>query len=114
MFMAKKEILTDDISGETLPFGAKSFEFTIQGTSYEIDLTDEHIAEFNEAIAKFISKARVTARPRQRNFQQAFPYTEADVREFLTQRGYQINSRGSISIENKKLYEKLYLEEQQK
>jgi len=58
--MAQKTqvILTDDLDGSE---ATQTVTFAFQGTSYEIDLNDEHASSIEESFAEWISNARKTA-----------------------------------------------------
>jgi len=57
--MAQKTqtILTDDLDGSE---ATQTVTFAFQGTSYEIDLNDEHASSIEESFAEWISNARKT------------------------------------------------------
>lgn len=57
VFMAQKTqtILTDDIDGSE---AASTVTFAYQGTSYEIDLSDQHATQLVAALADWIGAAR--------------------------------------------------------
>lgn len=58
--MATKTITQtlDDLDGTE---GAARYTFALNGTTFEIDLTDEHFNELATALAKFIAAARPTS-----------------------------------------------------
>jgi len=58
--MAQKTqvIMTDDLDGSE---ATQTVTFAFQGTSYEIDLNDEHASSIEESFAEWISNARKTA-----------------------------------------------------
>ncbi|MEV7618903.1 Lsr2 family protein [Microbacterium sp. NPDC089321] len=59
--MARKIIhqLVDDIDGEVLDDGeGETVTFSIDGTAYEIDLSEKNAAGMREALEPWISKAR--------------------------------------------------------
>jgi hypothetical protein len=51
-------IITDDLDGSE---GARTYAFSWQGTSYEIDLIDAHRDEFLRALAPYIDAGRRTS-----------------------------------------------------
>lgn len=53
--MAKKTLVIDDISGET---GARTRRFSLDGTEYEIDLTDASFADLRAALKPFMKAGR--------------------------------------------------------
>jgi len=58
--MAQKTQVTlvDDLDGSD---ATQTVTFAFQGTSYEIDLNDEHASSIEESFAEWISNARKTA-----------------------------------------------------
>ena len=61
--MAKQTLIIDDISGDT---GARTRYFSLDGTDYEIDLTDASFATLRAALKPFIKVARQTGSGRGR------------------------------------------------
>lgn len=57
--MAQKLVYIDDITGEE---GARTFSFQIEGVGLEIDLSEDSIKAFYEAIAPFVGPARRSTR----------------------------------------------------
>lgn len=55
--MAQKTIirLTDDVDGSE---ATETVSFGLDGTTYEIDLNDEHAADLREVLAPYVSVAR--------------------------------------------------------
>ena len=53
--MAKKTLIIDDLTGET---GARTRTFRLDGTEYEIDLTDASFAELKAALKPYLRAAR--------------------------------------------------------
>ena len=53
--MAKKTLIIDDLTGDT---GARTRAFRIDGTDYEIDLTDASYAEFKAVLKPYLRAAR--------------------------------------------------------
>src|SRR3954454_23790536 len=56
-YMAQKVIreFIDDIDGSE---AERTFTFAVDGTHYEIDLSNDNIKDFHEAIAGFVDSAR--------------------------------------------------------
>src|SRR5690606_30868159 len=64
--MARKvvEMLVDDLDGTSIEDGSGgTVSFALDGTSYEIDLTAAHAAEFRELFADYVRVARIAGRP---------------------------------------------------
>src|SRR5687767_15940595 len=53
--MASKTIIVDDLDGSE---GAKTVQFSIQGSEYEVDLTDSNVARLHEALEPYVKVAR--------------------------------------------------------
>lgn len=53
--MAKQTLIIDDLSGDT---GARTRHFSLDGTTYEIDLTDASYADLKAALKPFIRAGR--------------------------------------------------------
>ncbi|MBV8996745.1 MAG: Lsr2 family protein [Pseudonocardiales bacterium] len=101
--MAEKVIreFVDDIDGSP---AERTFSFTVDGVSYEIDLSTQNIAEFKSAIGGFIESARKvkggSSRSRNRSdgsggARQSREQIRA-VREWARQHGHNISDRGRI------------------
>ncbi|WP_298802167.1 Lsr2 family protein [uncultured Pseudokineococcus sp.] len=105
--MAQKTqtILTDDIDGGD---ATQTVTFSFQGTSYEIDLNDEHAASIEESFAEWIANARkVTGRgaagaaPARSSGGRASSgpkRTDLDaVRAWARENGHEVSDRGRVS-----------------
>ena len=103
--MAQKTIvqLIDDIDQGA---AEETVTFALDGTSYEIDLSAENIAEFTSAIGGFIESARKVKGSKNSDGRRARS-AEADgsrqsreqtqaVREWARQHGHTISNRGRI------------------
>lgn len=111
--MARKIVhqLVDDLDGTVLEVGSgETILFSLDGTAYEIDLTDENAAALHDALAPFIAAARSVsaraggrsgsgssggsggARRQKRSGQRDY----APVREWAAQNGYTVSQRGRI------------------
>ncbi|WP_447946873.1 histone-like nucleoid-structuring protein Lsr2 [Microbacterium lacticum] len=114
--MARKIVhqLVDDLDGTVLEVGSgETILFSLDGTAYEIDLTDENAVALRDALAPFIAAARSVsaraggrsgsgssggsggsggARRQKRSGQRDY----APVREWAAQNGYTVSQRGRI------------------
>lgn len=54
-------VLVDDIDGST---ATETVSFSLDGTSYEVDLNEAHAAELREALSPWISAGRRTSQRR--------------------------------------------------
>ena len=93
--------LVDDVDGGE---AAESLAFSLDGKSYEIDLSDKHAAALRDAFAPFISSARragtgTSVATRQRMSMRA-GRSRADtaaIREWASANGLVVSARGRIS-----------------
>jgi len=104
--MAQKTqvILTDDLDGSE---ATQTITFAFQGTSYEIDLNDEHAASIEESFAEWISNARKTtggrsggapARSSSSRSSSSPKRSDLDaVRAWARENGHEISDRGRVS-----------------
>ena len=89
--------------------GSETIAFGLDGSSYEIDVCDDHAAELRDAFAPFVGAARRAGRsavaPAQRRARSAARATGggsdkqrvADIREWARANGHQVSERGRIS-----------------
>jgi hypothetical protein len=57
--MAQRVVLTDDLDGSE---ATQTLNYTVDGQEYEIDLSEENIQRFHEALEPFVSKSRQVER----------------------------------------------------
>lgn len=100
--------LIDDLDDQPIEEGAgDTVAFTYRGTSYEIDLSEAHVAEFDAAMERFVSAARRTgggsaarrtsnAAPRPRAAADTDPKA---VRAWALANGVPVNPRGRLKAE---------------
>ncbi len=103
-------VLVDDIDGsdadETVTFG-------LDGTTYEIDLTDANAEKLREALAPYVGHARRLSggrrgRGRQRAAAPAVAPsgpTPADLRDWARANGYEVSDRGRVSSAIREAYD---------
>lgn len=97
-------VLVDDLDGteatETVSFG-------LDGTSYEIDLTDANAAALREALSGYVGHARkVTGGSRRtRKTSGASTSNTKDVREWAKSQGMEVSERGRISADVQQAYD---------
>ena len=89
-------LLVDDLDGGEAD---ETVSFSLDGTAYEIDLSDKNAAKVREALAPFITSARKagTAK-RRRGAARGTSNRErsADIRAWAKERGIKVNERGRI------------------
>lgn len=102
--MAQKVVreFIDDIDGSV---AERTFTFAVDGTTYEIDLSSENIAEFTSAIGGFIESARkVKTTSRRQRGASTTDLRERrerlnEVRAWAKKNGYNVSDRGRVSTE---------------
>jgi len=104
--------LVDDLDGTVLEIGSgETVLFSLDGTAYEIDLTDDNAAALRAAIAPYVSAARsisssrggssASARTRRRSGQQDY----GAIRSWARDNGYQVSDRGRVPASVTEAYE---------
>jgi hypothetical protein len=101
--MATRHIaqLIDDLDGTALEEGAgKQITFSIEGRSYEIDLSDSNADKFYNALAPFVDAARlIGSGARSSNPRGARVKNDLDlaaVREWARANGHTVSDRGRV------------------
>lgn len=99
-------IIIDDIDGHELSAGqGRTIEFSFDGTTYSIDLSDKNAAAFEKAIGKYTQAAtklsragRNSATPTRRGKKNDDLDLSA-VRAWAESNGYEVSSRGRVKGE---------------
>jgi hypothetical protein len=95
--------LVDDLDGSD---GSGTFDFSLDGRQYQVDLSDKNAAKLRDALAPFIGVARKTGgRGRRTQRQTAMTDTPvrsnredtAAIREWARANGHKVNDRGRIA-----------------
>jgi hypothetical protein len=101
--MAQRIVLTDDLDGSE---AIQTLNYTVDGQEYEIDLSEENIQRFHEALEPFVSNSRHVER-------QAAPVRRGrgdgrrrsgssgrddipQIRAWAEANGYEVSGRGRI------------------
>ena len=101
-------VLVDDLDGGPAD---ETVTFSLDGVSYEIDLTHDNAAALRDALAPYvghgrrIGAGRRTATARGSRARGTGPGSPADVREWAKSQGITVNERGRISAELKARYD---------
>lgn len=108
--MAKQQqittIITDDLTGEALQQeAAHTVRFALDGTHYEIDLSDKNATSLRADLsawvnhARSVTRARASRSPRSNSSQATAGAREqnAAIREWARTQGHKISDRGRIS-----------------
>jgi hypothetical protein len=102
-------ILVDDLDGGSAD---ETVSFSLDGVSYEIDLSTDNAAQLRESLASWVGHARKvgrsTARPAAKRSARGSGATSGSsanaIREWARSNGYTVNERGRISAEIKAAY----------
>lgn len=93
-------ILEDDLDGSP---ASETVSFSLDGVSYEMDLSEEHAAQLREALAQWTSAARRVGG--RRNTKQAKSGDDNGViRAWALEQGLGVSARGRISQEIRDAY----------
>ncbi|MFC4553744.1 histone-like nucleoid-structuring protein Lsr2 [Georgenia faecalis] len=105
-------MLVDDIDGSKAD---ETVTFSLDGVSYEIDVTREHATALRESFAEWIGHARRSggrkpaARRRSTGGRGSASDSDAGkVREWARENGYTVSERGRISAEIREAYDKAH------
>ena len=108
-FVARKTqiMLEDDLTGELLDDGAgDTISFALDGTSYEIDLSDDNAAEMREVLSRYTAAARKVATSGRRSASGGGAPKRASgggrtdlaaIREWAKANGHEVSERGRIA-----------------
>lgn len=104
-------ILEDDFDGgeadETVTFG-------LDGSDYEIDLSDDNAGKLRDALAPWLANARKTGGRRKRGTtpvktaSSASDTGSADIRSWAQDQGMKVSARGRVPIEVREAYAKAH------
>ncbi len=105
--------LFDDLSGDVISDGkGRTVEFSVDGDSYEIDLSDRNIDRLREALAPFVSAGRSAGRGRParaagRGSSGSGLSSDqlAAVRSWAAQNGYPVSDRGRVAASIREAYD---------
>lgn len=97
-------ILEDDIDGSE---ASETIQFSLDGVSYEIDLSDENAAKMRDSFASWVGHARRVGGRRQQG-KAAASSSRSDLNEIRAwgrANGYQVSDRGRVSADVMKAYD---------
>ena len=94
-------VLVDDLDGSE---ATESVSFGLDGTSYEIDLSEENAAQLREALAPYVGHARKVGGPGRRNGRRSAAASSdgpsaREIRDWARENGYEVPDRGRVSAE---------------
>ncbi|MGH3366578.1 MAG: histone-like nucleoid-structuring protein Lsr2 [Nocardioidaceae bacterium] len=95
-------VLEDDLDGGE---AAETVSFSLDGISYEIDLSAKNAGKLRDSIAVYVGSARrVGGRRRKGSAKSARSSSSADVRAWARANGWDIPDRGRIAAEVREAY----------
>ncbi len=101
-------VLVDDIDGSE---AEETVKFGLDGTSYEIDLTEKHAEDLREMLAPYIGHARRAEGTRRRSSRSsghsssaASGTDAADIRAWARENGMDVPERGRVSAKVREAY----------
>ena len=98
--------IVDDLTGDAIEDGSgETVQFALDGTQYEIDLTDGNAKQLRDALSDYVAAARKVSSRSGRGSssagssskQRSNPDELAKIREWATANGHEVSSRGRIS-----------------
>jgi hypothetical protein len=103
-------LLVDDLDDSE---ASQTVEFSLEGTSYEIDLSEDNAAAMRDAFAPYVASARKVGNARRsggsskgksRGSAGGGP-AAAEIREWARANGLEVPERGRVSAEVRKAYD---------
>jgi hypothetical protein len=92
--------LTDDLSGAKIPAGkGETVTFSLDGTSYEIDLTAKNAGVLRKALRPYIEAGRPIKDSRRRLSRTKIAADTRTVKQWARANGYQVRDRGRVPKE---------------
>jgi hypothetical protein len=92
--------LTDDLSGtEIRPGKGETVTFSLDGKSYEIDLTAKNASLLRKALRPYIEAGRPIKRSRRRPVRTKVGADTRTVKRWARANGYQVHDRGRVPKE---------------
>jgi hypothetical protein len=101
MCVAQKTIVKtyDDLDGSEIDAGGKSITFSIEGSTYEIDLSSKNVDKMRQDFAVYTQKARKVSNRAGRGSAKAepAPLDTRAVRAWAEEQGIEVSARGRLS-----------------
>jgi hypothetical protein len=99
-------VLVDDLDGIELPEGqGQTIRFSLDGTSYEIDLSKKNADMLRRDVKRYTEAARRVGRQVARGAPAVARKNTADIRAWAKANGHEINDRGRIPTSVVEAYE---------
>lgn len=88
--------LVDDLDGTD---AAETINFGLDGSTYEIDLSDENAAALREALAGYIGAGRRVSGARRQPKRSTLGPSSREVRDWARSNGHEVSDRGRVPAE---------------
>lgn len=102
-------ILEDDLDGSE---AAETVAFSLDGSEYEIDLSETNAERLREALAPWVAHGRRTGGRRRRGASRSSSSNggvgTGEIRAWAQESGYEVSSRGRVSAEVRQAYEQAH------
>ncbi len=100
-------VLTDDLDQSD---AAETVTFGLDGSTYEIDLSEANAAALREALARYIAKGRRTSGGRAKAARRRSGGSDSatEVRAWARAQGMTVSERGRVSAEVRAAYEEAH------
>ncbi len=97
-------VLEDDLDGSE---AAETVMFGLDGTSYEIDLSEKNASKLRDALAKYVANGRRVTQQRARrgSSRRSSGPSPASIREWARANGYEVSDRGRVSADVRAAYD---------
>lgn len=99
-------VLVDDIDGSD---ASETVAFGLDGTSYEIDLNDQHAAALREAFSAYVGHARKVTSSRGRKSRGGSTTTSGpsarELRDWARSNGFEVSDRGRVPSEVREAFD---------
>ncbi|MDR0990629.1 MAG: Lsr2 family protein [Propionibacteriaceae bacterium] len=102
MAKLKTVVFVDDIDGSPADH---TVSFTVDGVSYQIDLSDEHAAALHEDFDKWVKKARRVSGRKTTGRRSSSSEDVSAIREWAQANGVDVSARGRISAKVRQAYQ---------
>lgn len=100
-------VLIDDLDGSE---AAETVSFGLDGTTYEIDLSEANAAALREALAPYLAKATPNrpagkARQARRKASSGGGESATEIREWARSQGLEVSARGRVPADIRQAYQ---------
>ncbi len=98
-------VLVDDIDGSE---ATQTVSFGLDGTTYEIDLSDKNAKSLRDALAGYVGHARKSGGSRgraRRSTTTALGPSSKQIRDWARSNGYEVSDRGRVSAEVRQAFD---------